>query len=95
MVVGVLQLDLHIHDCQSLKAKRGVIKQLISRVRNSFEVAVSEVGDQDLWQRAKIGVATIGPDRAIINQVLDRVLNFVERQGVAEVVDHQIELINL
>jgi uncharacterized protein len=95
MVVGVLQLDLHIHDCQSLKAKRGVIKQLISRIRNSFEVAVAEVGDQDLWQRAQIGVAAIGPDRTVINQVLDRVVNFTDRQGIAEIVDHHIELINL
>ena len=95
MVVGVLQLDLRIHDCQSLKAKRGVIRQLISKVRNTFEVAVAEVGDQDLWQRARLGVAAVGNDKSVINQRLDHVLNFVESLGIAEIFDHRIELINL
>lgn len=95
MVVGVLHLDIRIHDCQSLKAKRGRMRQIVSKVRNTFEVAVAEVGDQDLWQRAQLGIATIGNDRAIINQRLDHVINFVERLGTAEIVDHNIELINM
>jgi uncharacterized protein len=95
MVVGVLQLDLHFHDPQSLKAKRGVLKQLMSKIRNTFEVAVAEVGDQDLWQRARIGVTTIGSDRGVVNTRLDHVINFVESIGTAEILNQRIELINL
>jgi len=95
MVVGVLHLDLRIHDCQSLKAKRGCVKKITSRIKNTFEVAVAEVGSQDLWQRCEIGVAAIGNDRSGINQKLDHVINFVDRQDAAELVDHQIELINV
>ena len=95
MVVGVLYLDLRIHDSQSLKAKRGRMRQLASKIRNTFEVAVAEVGDQDLWQRAQLGIATIGCDPSLINQRLDHVINFVERLGTAEIVDHRIELINM
>jgi uncharacterized protein YlxP (DUF503 family) len=92
VVVGVLHLDLRFHDCRSLKEKRSCIRQLVSRIRGTFEVAV---GSQDKWQRAEVGVAAVGSDRSVINQRLDHVINFVEGLGAAELVDHEIELINL
>ncbi|HUT55795.1 MAG TPA: DUF503 domain-containing protein [bacterium] len=95
MVVGVLHLDLRFHDCRSLKEKRSCIRQLLSRVKSTFEVAVAEVGSQDKWQRAEVGIAAVGSDRAGINQRLDHVINFVEGLGSADLVDHKIELINV
>ncbi len=95
MIVGILQLDIIIHDSNSLKAKRGTIRKILSRVKNTFEVSVAEVGYQDLWQRAEIGVAAVGNDRSVVNQRLDHVLNFVDSLGVAEIIDHRIELINI
>ena len=95
MVVGVLHLDLRLHDCRSLKEKRSCLRQVINKIKNTFEVSVAEVGSQDLWQRSEVGVATVGSDRAVINQRLDHVINFVESLGAADVVDQWIELINL
>lgn len=95
MIVGILQLDIIIHDSNSLKSKRGNIKKIVARVKNTFEVAVAEVDCQDLWQRAEIGVAAVGNDRSVVNQRLDHVLNFVDSLGVAEIIDHRIELINI
>lgn len=95
MVVGVLYLDLLFHECQSLKAKRGRLRYVLGKVRNRFEAAVAEVGSQDLWQRAEVGVVTIGSDRGVVNQRLDHVVNFVESLGEAEILNHKIELINL
>jgi uncharacterized protein YlxP (DUF503 family) len=95
MVVGVLRLSLHFHEAQSLKAKRGPLRKLIAQVKNRFGVAVAEVGDQDKWQVAEVGVATVGSSAPVINAVLDQVLNFVDRLGAAELRDHQIEIIHL
>ena len=95
MVIGVLRLDLRFCDCQSLKAKRGCLKKVISRVKNKFEVSIAEVGSQDLWQRTQIGIAVIGNDRGVLNTRLDHIINFVENMGTAELLDHHIELINL
>lgn len=95
MVVGVLHIELILHQCQSLKDKRSVMRKIQSRIRQGFEVSVAEVGSQDLWQHGEIGVVTIGVDRNLINQVLDRVLNFVDSLGLAEVVNQQLEIINL
>ncbi len=94
MVVGVCGISLLIHDAQSLKGKRQVIKSLQEKVRNRFNVSMAEVGDNDLWQRAELAVAAIGNDRAFINSVIDKVVNFIENLHVAEIIDHRIEIIN-
>ncbi len=94
MVVGICRISLIIHDNHSLKGKRQVLKSIVEKVKNRFNVSVAEVGSNDLWQRAELGVSAVGNDRAFINSVMDKVMNFIENLHTAEIVDHNIELIN-
>jgi len=94
MVVGVCHISLLIHDSHSLKQKRQVIKSVVEKARGRFNASVAEVGSNDVWQRAEIGVSVIGNDKAFVNSVLDKVLNFIENLHLAEVTGHDIELIN-
>lgn len=93
MVVGTGIITLRIHDCRSLKGKRKVVKSLIQRVRNNFNASVAEVGANDIYQRAEIGIALAGNDRQVINAKLDKVFNLVEDLGLAEVIDSEYEII--
>lgn len=95
MVVGVLRVTLILHDSHSLKDKRQVLKSAVEKIRNRFNVSAAETGDNELWQRAELGVAAAGNDRAFVNSVLDKVSNFIEGMHSFEVVDTEIELINL
>lgn len=94
MVVGVCQIDLIIHSSNSLKDKRQVLKAVIERVKNKFNVSVAEVGDNDIWQRSQIGLSIVGNDSSHINSMLDKMLNFIESLHMAEVIDHRIEILN-
>jgi uncharacterized protein YlxP (DUF503 family) len=94
MVVGVLRVTLVLHDSHSLKDKRQVLKSVIGKVSNRFNLAVAETGANDLWQRAEIGIAAVGNDKAFVNSVLDKALNFIEEMNMAEVTDTSIELLN-
>lgn len=94
MVIGVLRITLLLHDSHSLKDKRQVLKSIIEKVRNRFNMSVAETGDNELWQRAEIGIAAVGNDRAFVNSALDKVLNFIEGMHLAEVSDTDMELIN-
>ena len=67
MVVGCGRIILRIHDCRSLKAKRRVVKAVIARIRNHFNAAVAEIEDNDLYQRAVIGVALLDSEMEIIH----------------------------
>lgn len=94
MVVGVCHIGLIIHGNHSLKGKRRVLKKVVDKVKNRFNVSIAEVGSNDLWQRAEIGLTAVGNDRAFINSLLDKVVDFIEGLHVAEVIDHHIEVIN-
>jgi len=95
MVIGVCQLDFRISENQSLKGKRHVIRKMIDRVRHQFNVAISEVGDNDLWQRGQIGICTVGNDRRHINSSLDKVIDFIEKMNLVEMVRTEMEIINV
>ncbi|HTK65211.1 MAG TPA: DUF503 domain-containing protein [Pseudonocardia sp.] len=72
MYVGVLEFDLLLGDVGSLKAKRSLVRPVVSELRRRFEVAVAEAGHLDLHRRALIGVSCVAPDSAHVTEVLDR-----------------------
>jgi uncharacterized protein YlxP (DUF503 family) len=95
MVVGMGHITFRIHQCRSLKEKRKVVKAIVARIRNHFNASVAEVADNDLYRRAIIGVSLVGSDRRLINTKLDKLFNFAEDLGLAEIVDTQLEIISL
>ena len=94
MVVGVCHLDLVLPQGSSLKEKRQVVKSLMTRVRNKFNVSISEVSEHDLWQRARVGICLVGTDKVFINASLDKVIDFIEDMGLLEVIGSEIELLH-
>ncbi len=96
MVVGTLRFVLQIPGAASLKGTRPVLRRVIDRIRARYNVAVAEVGDNDLWQKATVGVAAVGNDRAFVNEVLDKVLRSVEEGGSEGfVISHELEILTL
>jgi hypothetical protein len=90
MVIGVLQMRLLIRDAMSLKDKRRVVKSLVDRIRNDFNVSASEVDALDL---AVLGVTLATNDRIFADKVLAKVVDLVRRSGGAELVDYETELL--
>jgi uncharacterized protein len=78
MVIGVCEITLHLPDTHSLKEKRQIVKSIIARVRNQFEVAVGEVDENDRWQIAVLGVSCVSNSSQIAGEVLERVRRFIE-----------------
>ena len=95
MIVGAALIELHVHGSQSLKEKRGVVRSVLQRIRNRFNVSAAEVEGQDTWQRAVLGVVTVGHDAREVRSVLDRVVAFAESVGLAEVTNSDVEVLNL
>ena len=95
MVVGYGVLTFRLHDCRSLKAKRSVVKSIVHQVRNHFNASVAEVGVNDVHQRAQIGFALAGSAQPVINAKMDKVINFVEDLGLAELIDTEMEILHL
>ncbi len=93
MVVGILKVDLHIPGNNSLKGKRQVLRSLKDRMKGRFNVSVAEVGGEDLWQRATLGIAVVSNDRSHANRVLSKVVDLIESSGPVDVVDYGLEFL--
>ncbi len=93
MIVGVCRVTLHLPGAHSLKDKRHVVKSVIARVHNQFNVAAAEVEDQEHWQRAVLGVAAVSNDSQHVNEVLSNVVNFIASANHdAEMTDYEIDI---
>lgn len=92
MIVGTLEIVLLIRESHSLKSRRRVVKSLRDRIRSRFNVSVADLADQNLWQRAVLGVAVVSNDGRFVNQVLSKVLNLVESDPRVEITGHSIEM---
>ena len=95
MIVGAAAVEIEIQGSRSLKEKRGVVQSICRRVRNRFNVAVSEVGQQEVWQRSVIGLAAAGSDATVVRAVLDRAVAFVEDLHLARVLASSVEILRL
>ncbi len=94
MVVGVCHLDVLIEGVGSLKGKRQVMKSLIERVKQRFNVSISEVGDHDIWQRAQIGISVVGSDQEALDSVLSKLLSFIEETNLVQILKSNVEFVH-
>ncbi len=90
MPVGILELDLYIPECTSLKEKRVIVKGLKDKVRSRFNVSVAEIDGQNLWQRSRLLVAVAAADTRGANTLLSKVVNFVERERGLQLLDYSL-----
>ncbi len=91
-MVSLLTIKYSLPGCQSLKEKRSSIQPLLSRIRKEFNVSVAEVGLQDIWQNAWIGIVSISNDSKHNTQVLQEVVSFSEANfPELEILEHHIE----
>ncbi len=91
--IGILTIDFHIPEAQSLKDKRMVVKSLKDRIRKEFNVSVSELDALDKWQTGTLGCAMIGNDNRYMNQCLENIISFVGHHNGIQICEHQIEFI--
>ncbi len=93
MRIGVIHVDLHIMAAQSLKGKRQVLKSLKDRLFSRFNVSVAEVGSQDMWQRAELGIAQVSLDAKGSDSVLRKVEEFIRTHPGAVIIKLEREIL--
>ena len=93
MTVGLAQLELSIPASRSLKGKRRVLKSIKDRARSKFNVSIAEVDHQDEWNRSVLAVCCVSNDVRLCNEILSKVVNFVESNHESELRDYHIEML--
>jgi uncharacterized protein YlxP (DUF503 family) len=95
MVIGICRLELMIRENHSLKEKRRIVKQIVDRVKHRFNVSIAEVGNNDLWQSAELGICMVSNDRRFTNQALDKIVDFIESMTSADVIKSEMEILTI
>lgn len=93
MIIGACSVELLIYGTNSLKEKRHVIKSIIGRIKSRFNVSISEVDNNDKWQKSTLGFSLVTNDTNHANSTISNVLNFIERDSRVEITNHFIEIL--
>jgi hypothetical protein len=93
MHVGLLRVDLRLPAAQSLKDKRRQILRLRERIKQKFNVSISEVGEHDKWQRLDLAIVMVNTDRVPIDQVFGKILSLIAGKSDVEILDQRIEFL--
>lgn len=93
MNVGVCRIELRLPENQSLKGKRQVVKSIIARLQNKYNVSVAEIDNQGLWQLATLGITCVSNHRRHADETLSSVVRFVvQNYPNLEIVNSEIEI---
>src|SRR5580692_11206256 len=93
MPVGLLTLELHIPDAQSLKDKRQVLRSLKDKLRRDFNVAVAELEHHEAWQRSVVGVVTLSNEEKHVREMLQKVLDEADDILGSFLINQAVEII--
>jgi hypothetical protein len=94
--IGVCKVRLRLPENQSLKGKRHVVKSIIQRVKNKYNVSVAEVDEQDIWQIIVIGISCVSESAQHCNEVLSKVMDFIEKTRLdVEMLDYEMEILHV
>lgn len=91
MHIGVCKIWLRIPQSRSLKVKRRVIKSLVERLKNRFNIAIAEVEALNAHEAAVLAAVSVSNDAAHLNRLISHVIAFIEANVDAELVDYKTE----
>ena len=95
MIVGTLKVRLVLRQARSLKEKRQTVLSIKDKLRNSFNVAVAEIEDQDQRQSAVLGIVTVGNETHPLKVTLEEIANALRAHPVAEFASSETETVPL
>jgi len=93
VIIGSCKVYLNVPFSHSLKEKRMVVKSIIQKVKNKFNVSIAEVEDQDIHQSIIIGFVVVTTTTAHANSMVQSVINFIDEVSEADLMDTYIEIL--
>lgn len=94
MRVFIMKVHLRANWVHSLKEKRMVVKSIVKKLQNTFNISVSEVENQDLHQTITIGISGVTLDASQSDSTIEKIINFIEENTDAEIIKIEKELNN-
>jgi uncharacterized protein YlxP (DUF503 family) len=94
MWIAVVRLDLLVPGSRSLKDRRQAVKSLKERLRHRYEVACSEVGDLDSWNRASLGISAVANEKPLLQEIVDGIARYAQNDSNVQVTGVERDFFN-
>ena len=92
MRVIVMKVSLKADWAHSLKEKRMVVKSIIAKLQNKFNISVGEIENQDIHNLITIGIAGISLDAKVCDSTIENIINYIEEITDAEIINIEQEV---
>lgn len=93
MIIGTAVVELYLPGVDSLKEKRRILKSLLAKTRNVFNVSIAEVGYNDNHRQAQVGIAVVSNDQKFADQVIAKVIRTIDAQPDMSMTDYRVEFL--
>jgi uncharacterized protein YlxP (DUF503 family) len=93
MIVGISTIEIFFPENQSLKDKRQALRKIVEKTRAKFSISIMEINQNNLWQRAHIGFSVVGVKQNHVNQMIDKIHEYVESLYIGSIIDTKTEII--
>lgn len=94
MIIGRCLIRLRLFSPNSLKEKRRILKSLIERLKSRYNISIAEVGENDSWQIAEVGIAVVANKSVFADEVINKIVHFIDNFDSVEIIDIDIEMID-
>lgn len=93
MTIGVLKLEIFIHDSNSLKAKRMVLHSFKARLRNNFNISVTQIDDEDKWRKSTLAIVGVEKNLRCMNKILSNIVEFIGAFNNIHLINYEMEML--
>lgn len=91
--IFIMEITLRASWVHSLKEKRMVLKSIMQKLKNKFNISVAEVDMQDTHQTLVIGISGVCTSNAQVDSTMENILSFIECNTDAELINIEKEII--
>jgi uncharacterized protein YlxP (DUF503 family) len=93
-IVGLCIVEFHLPGVSSLKEKRSILKSMLARMHNTFNISAAEVDYQDNWQSAMIAFAVVSNSSIHVDQIASKTIRWIETHyPEAMIINQQMEIL--
>ncbi len=91
--IGSLSVNLYFKEARSLKDKRQIVKSLIAKLKNNYNVSIKEVDNEDKWQLSSLGLAVVDKNEFMVHNTIENIIKSIYASGKVEVLDYFKEIL--
>jgi uncharacterized protein len=87
MHVSAIRVRLRVRGARSLKDKRQIVRSIVDRLKNGFNVAIAEVDAREDHQLVVLGITSVAEEASEVASCLEHVAAALRSHPVAEFID--------